>query len=72
MVGPAHRLVLALERDGLLPVLVPRDVDAPRAAAHGAVLLERRVARRHRVDVDIRDHVILQASGLFTGRSSRR
>lgn len=57
-------LVLALERDGLLSVLVPRDVDAPGAAAHGAVLLEDLLFGPAGVDVDVRGLAAVGAAEL--------
>jgi len=60
----AQLLVLARERDGLLPVLIPRDVDAPRAAAYGAVLLEGLLLGPTGVDVDVRGLAAIGATEL--------
>jgi hypothetical protein len=57
-------LVLALERDRLLSVLAPEDVDAPGAAAHGAVLLEGLFVGPAGVDVDLRGFAAVGAAEL--------
>ena len=56
--------VLSLEPDGLLAVLAPRHVHAPRPAAHRAVLLERLLVRPSGVDVDVRRLAAVRAAQL--------